>query len=150
MLSKLSRGMNKPQSAWKVVLQTWSHSLAGCRWQGLSLLPARVTAPSKPWAQLLAPTVADLLGKNEMHWHKPSAHTVYLDRGQTGMRKFKEGAKLTVLKWLQSPSWERRGCPDGVRAVGGRLAGRRLERFTSRCGIEPLSGLPQFWRREKR
>lgn len=95
----------------------------------MSLLPARVTAPAKPWAQLLAPAVANLLGKNEMHWQKPSAHAVYLDRGQAGMRRFKEGAKLTVLKWLQSPSWERRGCPDGVRAVVGRLPGRCLERL---------------------
>lgn len=34
MLAKLSRSVNQPQSASKLVLQTWSHTLAGCSHAG--------------------------------------------------------------------------------------------------------------------
>lgn len=71
------------------------------RWQeGFLLLPAHISAPSWLQAQPLAWMAPSLLSQNVMPCQEPAAHSVYLDMGQRGIKRFKGEAELAVQKWL--------------------------------------------------
>lgn len=151
MPAKLPRSMNQPQSASKLVLWTWSHTLAGCSHAGRraccfclpACLPlhdcrlshscqwsptcsAKIDAPSRACCPLCLPWAS-------VGW-KGSKEKLSL--------LFRSGCKL-CCRSERGEGW------DEWEQLRAGLAQLCPERWHLRCGINSPSGSPQVLMREK-